>query len=182
MCSAYKLNKQGNSIQPWRTPFPIWNQSVAPCPVLTVASWPAYRFLKRQVRWYGIPTSFRIFQFIVILTVKGFGICGQASPKTDMELQGTQRSKNEAGGPTIPGTAFRTVQCWHTNQCTAQSRNKPQRLWSVNLPQRRPDNPGGRISTNSSRTTASPLAKNKVGHAISHHTQNVSQNGSQTKI
>ena len=33
--------------QPWRTPYPIWNQSVDPCPVLTVASWPAYRFLKR---------------------------------------------------------------------------------------------------------------------------------------
>jgi len=32
-------------------PFPIWNQSVVPCPVPTVASWPAYRFLKRQVRW-----------------------------------------------------------------------------------------------------------------------------------
>ena len=29
---------------------PIWNQSVIPCPVLTVASWLAYRFLKRQVR------------------------------------------------------------------------------------------------------------------------------------
>ena len=28
MYSAYTLNKQGNSIQPWRTPFPIWNQSV----------------------------------------------------------------------------------------------------------------------------------------------------------
>ena len=25
------------------------------------ASWPAYRFLKRQVRWSGIPISFRIF-------------------------------------------------------------------------------------------------------------------------
>ena len=38
--SAYKLNRQGDNIQPWRTPFPIWNQSVFPCPVLTVASWP----------------------------------------------------------------------------------------------------------------------------------------------
>ena len=55
MYSAYKLNKQGDNIQPWRTPSPIWNQSVVPCPVLTVASWPAYRFLKRQVRWSGIP-------------------------------------------------------------------------------------------------------------------------------
>ena len=27
MYSAYKLNKQGDNIQPWCTPFPIWNQS-----------------------------------------------------------------------------------------------------------------------------------------------------------
>ena len=31
MYSAYKLNKQGDNIQPWRAPFPIWNQSVIPC-------------------------------------------------------------------------------------------------------------------------------------------------------
>ena len=35
MYSAYMLNKQGDNIQPWCTPFPIWNQSVVPCPVLT---------------------------------------------------------------------------------------------------------------------------------------------------
>ena len=57
MYSAYKLNKQGDNIQPWHTPFPIWNQSVVPCPVLTVASWPAYRLLKRQDRWPEIPIS-----------------------------------------------------------------------------------------------------------------------------
>ena len=39
MYSAYKLNKQGNNIQPWCTPLPIRNQSVVPCPVLTIASW-----------------------------------------------------------------------------------------------------------------------------------------------
>ena len=60
MYSAYELNKQSDNIQPWRTLFPIWNQSVAPCPVLSVASWPTYRFLKRQVRWSGIPISLRI--------------------------------------------------------------------------------------------------------------------------
>ena len=41
--SAYKLNNQGDSIQPWHTPFPIWNQSVVPCPVLTrqdLLHWP----------------------------------------------------------------------------------------------------------------------------------------------
>ena len=57
MYSSYKL--------PWRTPFPIWNQSVVPCPVLTVASWPAYRFLRRQVRWSGIPISLRIFHSLL---------------------------------------------------------------------------------------------------------------------
>ena len=68
MCSAYKLNKQGDNVQPWRTLFPVWNQSVVPCPVLTVTSWTAYRFLKRQVRWSGIPISFRIFHSLLLST------------------------------------------------------------------------------------------------------------------
>ena len=48
MCSAYKLNKQGDNIQPWCTPLLIWNQSIVPCPVLTVASWPVYRFTRNS--------------------------------------------------------------------------------------------------------------------------------------
>ena len=59
--SAYKLDKQSDNIQPWHTPFPIWNQSIAPCLVLTVASWPVYRFLRRQVRRSGMSISLRIF-------------------------------------------------------------------------------------------------------------------------
>ena len=54
MYSAYKLNKQGDNIQPWRTPFSVLNRSIVPCPVITVASWPAYKFLRRQVRWSGM--------------------------------------------------------------------------------------------------------------------------------
>ena len=84
--SAYKLNKQGDNIQPWHTPFPIWNQSVVPCPVLTVASWPAYRFLRRQVRCSGIPISFRIFQFVVIHTVQDFSIVNKAEVDVFLEL------------------------------------------------------------------------------------------------
>ena len=79
MYSAYKLNKQGNNIQLWCTPFPIWNQSIVPCLVLTVASWPAYRFHRREVRWSTIPISSKNFpQFVVIHTVKGFGIVIEA--------------------------------------------------------------------------------------------------------
>ena len=86
MYFAYKLNKQGDDKQPWGSPFPIWNQSVVPCPVLIVASWPAYRFLKscptlcdpidcsspgssvhgilqaRKVEWVAIPFSKRSSQ------------------------------------------------------------------------------------------------------------------------
>ena len=86
MYSACKLNKQGDNIQPWCTPFSIWNRHIVPCPVLTVASWPAYRFLKRQVRWSHIPISFRIFQFVVTHTVKDFGIVNKAEIDVFLEL------------------------------------------------------------------------------------------------
>ena len=59
---AFLINKQGDRIQLWLSSSPIWHQSVVPCPVLTVASWPSHRFLRRQVWWSGILTSWRIFQ------------------------------------------------------------------------------------------------------------------------
>ena len=76
--STYKLNKQGDNMQPWHTLFSIWKQSVVPCLVQTVAPWPAYRFLRRQVRWSGIPISFRIFQFAVTHRVKELGVVNKA--------------------------------------------------------------------------------------------------------
>ena len=30
MYPAYKLNRQGDNIQPWRPPLPIWNHSIVP--------------------------------------------------------------------------------------------------------------------------------------------------------
>ena len=79
MYSACKLDKQGDNRQPWCTPFWIWNQFIVPCLVLTFASWPAYRFIRRQVRWFGIPISWRIFHsFIVIHTVKGLSLVNGA--------------------------------------------------------------------------------------------------------
>ena len=44
---------------------PAISSSVVPCPFLTVASWPAYKFLKRQVSWSGIPISWRIFHSLL---------------------------------------------------------------------------------------------------------------------
>ena len=86
MYSAYKLDEQGDSIQPWDTPFPIWSQSVVPFPVLIITSCPGYRFLRRQVRWAIIPISWRIFQFVVIHTVKGFGVVNKAEVDVFLKL------------------------------------------------------------------------------------------------
>ena len=57
------------------------------CTVLTVASWPVHRFLRRQIRWSGIPISFKNFlQFVVIHTVKGFGVLSKAEVDVFLEL------------------------------------------------------------------------------------------------
>ena len=84
--AAYKLNKQSDNLQPCRIPFSILNKWVFPCTVLTVASQPTYRFLKRQVTWSSIPISLRIFQFIVIHTVKGFSIVNEAEVDIFLEF------------------------------------------------------------------------------------------------
>ena len=44
------------------------------------------RFLKRQVRWSGIPISHNSPQFPVIHTVKGFGIVNKAEIDVFLEL------------------------------------------------------------------------------------------------
>ena len=68
MYSSYKLNQQGVNIQSLYTPFPIWNQLIVPCPVLTVASWPAYRFLRRQVSGLVFPS---LEEFSTVFVVFG---------------------------------------------------------------------------------------------------------------
>ena len=97
MYTANKSNKQGDNIQPWCTPFPIWNQTVVPCLVVTIASWPAYRFLRRQVRWSGIPISFRIFHSLLWSTVKGFGLVSKAEVDVFLELSHFFDDPTDAG-------------------------------------------------------------------------------------
>ena len=65
MYSACKLNKQGDNIQPCHSPFPVLRQSVVLCLVLTDASWPAYSFLRRQVRWFRYSHFFKIFHSLL---------------------------------------------------------------------------------------------------------------------
>ena len=72
MYSAYKLNKQGDNIQPCRTPFPIW----VPIQISQEAG---------QVVWY-----FHLFknfpEFVVVHTIRGFGIVNKAEVDIFLEL------------------------------------------------------------------------------------------------
>ena len=86
MYSACKLSKQDNNIQPWRTPLPIWNQSVVLCPVLTV-SFTCIQISQEtgQVIWYS--HLFKNFpQLVVIHRGKGFGIVSKAEEVVFLEL------------------------------------------------------------------------------------------------
>ena len=87
MYFAYKLNKKGDNIQPWCPPFPILNQPAISCPVLTVASWPVYRFPRRQV---GVVQYYHLFknfpQCVVIHTVKGFSVVNEAEVDVSLEF------------------------------------------------------------------------------------------------
>ena len=87
MYSPYKLNKQGDNIQPCRTPFPILNQSFVPCKVLTVASCNMRQVTQEagKVVWY-----FHLFknspQFVMIHTVKGFREVNEAEADVFLEF------------------------------------------------------------------------------------------------
>ena len=93
----------------------IWNQSVVPCQVLTVASWFAYRFLRRQVRWSGTPISLRIFQFVVIHTVKGFDIVNKAEIDVFLELSCFFDDPTDVGNLMSHSSAFSksTLNTWN---------------------------------------------------------------------
>ena len=52
----------------------------------SVASWPVYRFLRRQLWWSGIPISWRIFQFVEIHMVKGFSVVNETEVDVFLEF------------------------------------------------------------------------------------------------
>ena len=62
------------------------NQSIVARLVLIVASCRTYRILKRQVRQSSISIFLRIFQFVMIHIVKGFGIVNKAEINVFLEV------------------------------------------------------------------------------------------------
>ena len=84
----------------------FWNQSIVLCPVVAVTSWHAYLFLRRQVRWSGIPISIRIFQFAVIYTVKGFGMINKAEVDVSLEFSCFFYDPTDVGNLISDSSAF----------------------------------------------------------------------------
>ena len=106
MYSAYKLNKQGDNIQLWRTPFPIWNQSVVPWPVLLLFPDLHTDFSEAdQVVWYShLLKNFP--QFIVIHIVKGFGIVNKAEIDIFLEFSFFFGHPSDVGNMISGSSAF----------------------------------------------------------------------------
>ena len=60
------------------------NQSIVPCPILTVAFSPVYKFLRRQVRWSSIPIE--EFSTVYCDPHKGFSIVNKAEVDVFLEF------------------------------------------------------------------------------------------------
>ena len=101
-----------------------------PFPVLSVASWPAYRFLRRQVRWSGIPISWRLFQFVVIHMVKGFGVVSKAQVDVFLELSCFFYDPLDVGN-LISGFLCEGVMVVRSDSaiCTTGLRNIVKKIW-----------------------------------------------------
>ena len=86
MFSAYKLNKQDDNIQPWCTPFLIWNQSVVPCPVLTVVLGLHIDFSGCRSGGLVCPSLSEFSTVCCVPHSQGFGIVNKAEVDVFVEL------------------------------------------------------------------------------------------------
>ena len=86
--SANKLNKQGDSIQPWSKSFLIWNQSIVLCSVLTKLNFLTCIQISQEegkVVWYcHLLKNFS--PFVLIHIVKVFGPVNKAEVVVFLEL------------------------------------------------------------------------------------------------
>ena len=94
-------------MQPRCTPFPIWNQSVVPCPVLTVASWSAYRFQISGGRSGGLVfPSLEEFSIVCCDLHKGFGVVNKSEVDVFLELSCFFDDPTDVGNLTSSSSAF----------------------------------------------------------------------------
>ena len=84
MYSACKLNKQGDKIQPWHTPFPILKQSVVPCLLLCFLPFIQPSQETGKVVWYS--HVFKNFSTVCCDLHKGFSVVNEAEVDVFLEL------------------------------------------------------------------------------------------------
>ena len=86
MYSAYKLNKEGDNIQPRCTTFPVLNQSIVPsgsnCCFLSCIQ---VSQEAGKVVWYSYILK-NFLQFVVIHTVQGFSVVSEAEVDVFLEF------------------------------------------------------------------------------------------------
>ena len=61
------------------------NQYIVTCPVLAIASWRTYRFLRYQVTWSGLPISLRIF-YSLLWSTQSKALVSEAKVVVFLEL------------------------------------------------------------------------------------------------
>ena len=86
--------------------FLIWNQSVVPCQVQPVAFWPAYRFLRRQVRWFDIPIFWEFSTVYCDLYSQSFGIVNKTAVDVFLEFSCFFDDPMDGGNLTSGSSAF----------------------------------------------------------------------------
>ena len=96
---------QGDNIQPWCTPFPIWNQSVVPCPVLLLPDLHT-DFSSGRLGGLVFPYLSEFSTVFVIHTVKGFGIVNKAEIDVFLELSCFFRDPTDIGNLISGSSAF----------------------------------------------------------------------------
>ena len=87
-------------------PFPNFKPVCCSMSSSNCCSWSAYRFFRRLVRWSGIRTSWRIFEFDVIHTVKGFGVINKAEVDVFLEFSCFLYDPTDVGNLISGSSAF----------------------------------------------------------------------------
>ena len=104
---AYKLNKQGDNIQPWCTPFPILEPICCSMSNSNCCFWTCMHVSQEQGKavWYS--HLFKNFlQFVVIHTVKGFHIVNETEVAVFLELSCFFYDPTDAGNLISGSSAF----------------------------------------------------------------------------
>ena len=131
MYPAWKLNKQGDTMQPWSTLFLIWNQSVVMCPVLTVASW--------HTDFSGGRSGGLVFPYLQVFSTvccdphKDFGVVNEAEVDVFLELYCFFDDPADVGklvsGASLFSETSLNIGSSHFTYCWSLA----QRLWGITL-------------------------------------------------